>query len=265
MSCFGRRRHRDVPIIKEGVLYEDYKRKIKPLDLVLFKGGDFISDAIRYLQKKTAEDRSVYKIDPDAFSHVGIVVTSEIIDDPLVKEGKLYLWESTMSGNLSDGVPDVNGESFLGVQLRDLDEVIKAYDRPNDTRIAFASLKKENLEKVWSEDSAELLKTRMTEIFTWYNGTKYDANLYSLTSTVIPCLRRARGTVETIVGSEDWLFCSELVATIYRDLDLISGLVEPKNVTPMDFIGFDLDGIENSGMPVIVDHPVYVVSALHSD
>jgi hypothetical protein len=54
-----------------------------------------------------------------------MIITDEILDtsklDPSqdqiqLQPGKLYLWESTQSGPLNDGVYDVNGNSFAGVQ-----------------------------------------------------------------------------------------------------------------------------------------------------
>jgi hypothetical protein len=243
------------------VSYNDYKYFIKPLDLVMFKGGDFVSDFIRFLEKsknKNIHNKKYYDLECDAFSHVGIVVNDEILNDPRIKPGKLYIWESTMSGKLSDGVYNIDEKSYLGVQLRDLDEVVKAYSLDKDTDIAFCSLKDSVLSH-YKNEYAALLKQRFTTLFIRYNGVRYDANLYSLSSSIFTCLRSKRDEVEDACNSEEWLFCSELVAIIYRELGFIPKNVDPKNVVPMDFVGYDVDSMENGGLPVVVKKPVYIM------
>jgi hypothetical protein len=241
------------------VSYNEYKYFIKPLDLVMFKGGDFLSDFIRFLEKSRNKNisKKEYDLECDAFSHVGIVVNDEILNDPRLKPGKLYIWESTMSGKLSDGVYNIDGKSYLGVQLRDLDKVVKAYDLDQDTDIAFCSVKDSVLSQYKNEYEA-LLKQRFTTLFIKYNGVRYDANLYSLSSSIFPCLRKTRDEIEDICNSEEWLFCSELVAIVYKELYLIPKNVDPKNVVPMDFVGYDVDSMENGGLPIVVKKPIYI-------
>ena len=242
---------------KKGELYSEYAKKIRPFDLVLFRGKDYISDLIRFVQGKVLPEFSSaeYSISSDAFSHVGIIVTSEILDDDRLEDGKLYIWESTMSGNLSDGVPNIRGETYLGVQLRDFDKVVEGYDEDPDTRIAIA-----HISSVFFNEDYESLKGFFTRIFHKYNGTRYDANPVSLASGISPYFRPIRENVENLLGTEDWLFCSELVAVVYQELGWFSHNVEPKNVVPMDFVGRDGDSEEDGGIPVIVEKPIYIIS-----
>lgn len=245
---------------KDGENYMEYKKHIKPLDLLLFKGSDFISDTIRFLQKKQLRPDSVagYKLDADAFSHVGLVVTSEILDDDRLEEGVLYVFESTMSGRLTDGVVNIEGEGFLGVQLRELDLVVQCYDKPEDSRIAVAPIKQNILQEVWGGYSPELKKA-FTTLFGLYNGNRYDANFYTLFASLNRCMRPVREEIEHVAGTEEWLFCSELVALIYRELKFLPKSVEPDNFVPMDFVGFDDDVIDvEIPIPIIVEKPVYI-------
>jgi hypothetical protein len=54
-----------------------------------------------------------------------MVISDEILDTSKLKRqrpfklipGKLYLWESTQSGALNDGVNNIYGEAFAGVQV----------------------------------------------------------------------------------------------------------------------------------------------------
>jgi len=260
MNCFSKSKKKKYTITKNGAFYDDYKYDIRPLDLVMFKGGDFVSDIIRYLEKKKGSkiSSSGYKTVSDAFSHVGIVVNRYILDDPRLEYGKLYIWESTMSGRLTDGVYNIENESYLGVQLRDLDDVIRAYDSDENTQIAFCPIKEEFLD-IWIENEC-ILKQRFTTLFIKYNGIRYDANFYSLASSMFKCLRPMRDNVEDITGTKMWLFCSELVAMIYKELGFFSENVEPKNVVPMDFLGYDADSSIDGGIPVIVKEPIYVTT-----
>ena len=67
-----------------------------------------------------------------------------------------------------------------------------------------------------------------------------------------------RDDVEDLLDTGKWLFCSELVAMIYKKLGLFPPNVEPKNVVPMDFIGYDVDLPAGGGIPVIVEKLIYV-------
>lgn len=250
------------PVVKEGVKYEDYKSKIKPLALVLFKGKDYVSDFIRYVQSGTvaASSNAGFDIPNDSFSHSGIIVTREILNDERLEEGKLYILESTMSGILSDGVDNIDGVSYFGVQLRDFDLVVEKYDKPDDTVIAVANIDENILEGAWNSEQ-DLLKGAFTSLFQKYNGVRYDANLVSLFSTTFHCLRPIRDVSEEALGTQEWLFCSELIAVIYQELGLYPSEIDPRDVVPMDFIGFDVD---KNKIPVIVEKPVYIVSSFHS-
>src|SRR6056297_2929884 len=98
--------------------------QIQPLDLLQFRGKDFLSDTIRFAQE--------WMLGDGTFSHSGIVVNKDLM--PWLKKlqpNKLYVLESTMSYSLfgmTDGVPDaIRNKGVFGVQIRLLDEVLEAY------------------------------------------------------------------------------------------------------------------------------------------
>ena len=108
----------------ERVCYDEIENKLQPLDLLMFRGGDFVSASIRYLEEKMLGNGS--------FSHVGIVVTRELMPWLKVLEyGEKYVWESTMSipiGGFVEDVPDVeSGKGRFGVQIRVLEDVVESY------------------------------------------------------------------------------------------------------------------------------------------
>jgi hypothetical protein len=102
----------------------DLIKIIQPLDLVLFSGNDIISSTIKTLQNK--------KLNIGAFSHVGVIVNSEIL--PHIKEiqkNEWYIWESTSSLRLpgfENEVPDIFGDHKIGVQIRNLKKVLDIYN-----------------------------------------------------------------------------------------------------------------------------------------
>lgn len=214
--------------IKEGRLYDDIKKDIKPLDLILFKGGEFVSDLIRFFEYTRLDNNWA-----NDYSHCGLIVTKELLDDPRLEDGKLYVWESTMSGKLDGGVYNIDGKAFLGVQLRNFDDVINSYDAPATTAIAWCRLKNNPfLDDTKKED----VKKQFAECFKTYNGIRYDLNFYSLFSALYKYLRFLRKPIEKILHTEKWIFCSELPVLVYKALGLLDASVNEKNVLPVDFI-----------------------------
>jgi len=232
-----------------------FQYEVQPLDLVLFKGNEFVSNLIRYLERrefngdmKRLSRKLRLRVNryADAFSHCGLVITSEICADPRLVPGKRYLLESNLSGKLTDGVLNIEGQTFFGVQVRDLDLVVPAYNALSDsTRVAFAHLKplSNPLGVHRYEDASGRLRVDpdfrklFTEIYCRYIGRRYDYNPLDLAAIPCHCLRgEVRDDAERLTGSRGWVFCSELVADIYRDLGILPPRVDTRNVVPTDFL-----------------------------
>src|SRR5438309_11598776 len=94
---------------KPGTRFSDLKNQVKPLDLMVFRGSDFVSDTISFLEK--------WKFGQGDWTHVGVVMTTDVITIKNGQPGRLYLWESTMSGKtLGDGVNNVEtNQATFGV------------------------------------------------------------------------------------------------------------------------------------------------------
>lgn len=244
---------------KKGHLYKDLRTELKPFDLLLFKGKDFVSDFIRSLQR--------FDMDSDVsdnFSHVGMVVTSDILDYEFVKPGKIYILESAMSGKLGQGVKTVEGRSGLGVFLRDFDDLVYRYDRSNDTRIAVAPVVNNPFDNA-SVEARKELKRKFTRFFHTVNGERYDLNPISLLSVIsspfTKIFRLLRGIVSNITDTDEWLICSALIAKAYIEMGILPETVVPKNVYPVDFLGIDDDG-----SPIVVElPPKYIITPRHFD
>lgn len=237
--------------MKDGTLYEDFRSQIRPFDPVFFQGKDLMSKTIQILEK-----RGNNIPESGDFSHVGMVVTSDILEHPKVVKGKIYIWESILSGSFGNGVKDINGHCFFGTQIRDLDMLVPSYDKPNATRIAVGHLIQNPLDYM----NINEVKEKFTKIFRIYDGKKYDMNMYSLFSSVFKCLRPWRRKIEKFCKTEEWLFCSEMVATVYKNMGIYPMYINEKDVLPRD-IAFPQADIDM--MPTVINNITYVVSALH--
>ena len=232
------------------IKYNDLVDIAKPLDLLLFRGDDLVSNVILELQENANGEGS--------FSHAGLIVTSECM--PFVEElknGRLYVWESTMSmslGGITDGVPDVeSGHGKLGVQIRDLEDVVCSYTK-DDAYVAWCRL----VPNPWNERSPGHIDNvieNMRSCHKDYGSKMYEINPLSLLASIIPCLRPFRNALEKDEDQleQDYVFCSELVALVYRRMGILDDKIDPSNVVPMDFLGKDVDG-----MPIMVEDPLRI-------
>jgi hypothetical protein len=104
--------------------WDDLVKLITPLDLVLFSGSDLVSTFIQKIEKQRLPIHEI--------SHVGIVVCSSIFPKiEKLEPNQWYVWESTSSLRLpgfENEVLDINGKQKLGVQIRNLKDVIQNYN-----------------------------------------------------------------------------------------------------------------------------------------
>ena len=85
-----------------------------------------------------------------------------------MERNKLYIWESTMSGPLNDGVFNIHGDSFAGAQVRDLDDVVCAANHNSNNRLCYLPLKDEFV--------SPHHRHQFTRFFDDHNGSPYNFN-----------------------------------------------------------------------------------------
>lgn len=234
---------------KPGTKFSNIAHQFKPLDLIVFRGGECVSDMISKVEKKFLGNGE--------WTHVGIVVTTDIINIKNGITGKLYVWESTMSGQLGDGVNDIElQKGKFGVQIRDLAEVIDHYDKDINTKIGWCPLinnpfiKRENEIEEEYIKRIESLKLILNQFHKEKGHLTYDYNLCNLCSTVCCTCTRAR---RCVCGRSNKMFCSELVATIYELVGVMPKLVDPERIAPVELLGFTNDNFKSPvHMPPIV-------------
>jgi hypothetical protein len=153
---------------------------------------------------------------------------------------------------LADNVSDINGKSYFGVQIRDFDKVLESYDKSKNTHIAVGHLINNPL------DHENNIKNIFNDIIKKYIYTPYEYNPLGLVSALFKIFRWERDYIDENfqVNSDNSLFCSELIAKIYCDVGIFDKKIKPKNVIPMDFLGYDKDKIEDGGIECVIKTPV---------
>lgn len=211
---------------------------MKPFDLIGFRGADFVGRGLRQLQRLQLGSAA-------DVSHVGLYVDATVLHSDHIKPGRRYILESTCGGPLADGVRNIYGEAFLGVQIRDLDEVLQhCKGEP-----FYCPMKKAWRDAYYHTDQIDNVVWSVV-------GTRYDANPVSLLGSLFPAFRCLRTLAET--KTQEWLFCSEMAAYVLKKNGLLPAGVNEKNVVPSDF----LPGVTDSDadMPKIYEAPIPLVA-----
>lgn len=241
--------------------WDEVRGHLRPFDLLSFRGSDKVSDTILKLERE--------HLGVAVFSHSGMVVTSELLPNHGLIEGKRYVLESTFSYSVPGmpNAPDVlEKKGAFGVQLRDLDEVLPIYLEDSKALVAWCPL----INNPWCTEDKEKLVRTFTEFFKKYYGRCYDMSIEDLLGSLYPEMRPLRnlrdhffnglysflhgvGLEKNKAGPGGWQFCSELVANVYRTLGIIGEKFDPRDVVPMDFFGCDQDGL-----PCLVEPPIFL-------
>lgn len=256
-------------------LVDDFIKKIRPLDLIVFKTVDPISSGIQNLQNEITGYGDV--------SHVGVCISREYCEKIKVStdnDKTLYCWELTASGWIGDGVKNAEtGKSSFNVQVRDMRTLIKTYLMNSNTNIGVCRLIDNPIIKHVDETTSQYdrriddLKTKISVAYDLYNGNSYEFNPLVLLGALFPPLRPLRDAshelLEKYIGTSDknaWLFCSEFVCLLYQQIGVITDetdgkidgkMPNPENVLPADLLGFDTD-IDGINKPIVETPPIWI-------
>ncbi len=226
---------------------DKFLNMIEPLDLIVFRGGDFVSNTILTAEKMETGCGDV--------SHVGVAISRKYCDIGPIKtktsskdnDNTLFVFESTMSGGLSiDGVYDAEtNKGVFGVQLRVLRDLIPKYLEGGKSNVGVCKLLDNPIHK-FSESE---LKEVITSTYEKYNGRTYNANIVALLGALFPALRPLRWASEEVLDeftqANKWLFCSQFVAAFYEAIGVITDdtdgvhdgkLLDPADIVPVDFL-----------------------------
>lgn len=212
---------------KDGVPFSQIKNKIKPFDLILFKGSGIMSQGITTLQKLI--------IGNGDWSHVGVVITNDILNYDNVDS--IYILESTLSATSKDVSTN---KISSGVELRDLSQVINDYDSNPKTKIAWCPLINNPMDKKETESADEYntkinkIKENIIKFYNEHSDAKYDYNCFSLGKSLFSWFKKPS-------HNPNMYFCSELVVSVYQELGLIDKNLDPETFTPTEIIDTELN------------------------
>lgn len=252
---------------KPGLPWESIRPHLKSFDMIGFHGGDGVSNFIGKVQAKVAGHKSGKRI-----THVGVIILGEDFPDghSMHQPGRVYCWESTMSGPLAfDRVKNIDGSrcqfyklcdachcpvpsvphrfGFLGSQFRDMDELTIRYDATKDAKLVWCRLNYENRRAVDeflkpNLSRGETRGQRLLQMMEDWNGRSYNSTCccIDLYAAAFPCCRWIQDLYAKCcpvhVGNNGSLFCSEFVANLYQELGLLKETVICKNVVPSDYL-----------------------------
>ncbi|KAJ3204058.1 hypothetical protein HDU67_009803 [Dinochytrium kinnereticum] len=185
--------------------------------------------------------------------HAGILVDSTVLDHPSLEPNKLYIYESVFSGKVlgfeySKTLPvdhEVSEGSYhLGPQIREFSKVVDEVCG----QVAICPLHPEERRKL--EADKELVRRVVTEFHMQYSrwtyplapikqlaaaSTKLYNNLMYLKSQMIKYVPIFCKPKDPYVKSKGEIFCSELVALLYRKLNIEAfTTVDPGELTPVE-------------------------------
>lgn len=240
---------------------EKFLSDVRPLDLLVFQGAEGVSNIIRKLQES--------KLSSGIVSHVEVCITREWCPSIALADGDQALqrklsWGSTLGGKLNDHVLDAEtGGVTFGVQVRDLRELLERYAEVHAStgkgNVGYARLRR-NPTRTDDHHLREHLVESLEKAYATYNHRQYDFNPINLLAGLYPKLRGLRRMSNAITQKIDrhapWLFCSEFAASLYEDLGIISKTLpdgddfNAEDVVPVDFLGYDEDGLKGVCHPV---------------
>lgn len=217
---------------KPGIPLSSIKDQLQPLDMIIFRGNGWDSRAILLGQK--------LGLGSGDWTHMGLVMTTDIIPIQNGVKGQLYIWESVLSGSLGDGINNIEtDQGRFGVQIRKLDDVIGKYDMSTETKIGWCQLLKNPLSRQLGDSDETYYLRRQSTIDKLVNfqqehgDSVYEYNCFRMCLSVCS---RSNNVKPSIFGRSDRLFCSALIVTIYQSLGLIHLEIDATKIAPMELV-----------------------------
>jgi hypothetical protein len=191
---------------------------ILPYDLVLFRGKDLISKVITEVQDVSTNH--------DEFSHIGIIVTHDILPQvPNLFPDKLYVMESTSNLSKLDGPKTVDNKRDFGVQIRDYNQLLQEYNG----EIYIGKL-------INNPYPAYKFLNEMQTVYDKYIDASYNANCVDLCAAAFRCFRKARNKIDEKYKNNN-VYCSEFVAIILKTINILPAWIDTRNYLPVDVLG----------------------------
>lgn len=207
--------------------FKAFKSLIRPLDVIAFRGNDPVSDTIIGVEKYIQYAKKLY-------SHVGIVVNTDIMDIKNGIKGELYILESTFA---LDVVDVESKKPRLGVQIRPLEAVVNSYLKPSDTKVAYCKLLTNGADSTRGQINtpyATNTKSSMSEIREKLVSFKKHIEGASYNFNLIPAIVTCCASEKDDTGR---FYCSQLVAELYKHIGVFPDTVKCNTISPVELLG----------------------------
>lgn len=221
-----------------SLVYEEMEKEIRPLDLIFFSGTEFVSQWIR--------DMSEFTRHSGDWSHVGIVVNKKIMPNLNVTDSDdtLFVWESTISSiynviSVNHTLDAESGKPFFGVQVRRLNDVIIGDLKTKSSVVGWSKLIDNPIDRNQGESDSNYstrfaqLQSNMMDLHKKYYRRPYQMNLFKLCMAMFPIFKSDTSLCCASFGN-NWIFCSQLVALVYKKLQIFPEELDASRVIPED-------------------------------
>jgi hypothetical protein len=217
--------------------------------LVVFKGDDFISRVIQVAQNLLVEQKDQVN---RRWSHVGVIVDRNVLPLPYMDPGKLYVYESVLSGTAFgyqyssvqsvDHPLSKSKRYYAGPQIRPFVESVKDVTG----LIAIAKLNPIQRLKIDSID-IQVLRRKMLGFHAAYNESGYPFTILPQIASANDGLYRLLQKFKNENGQDigdrtvkSAVFCSEFAAKVYQMLE-IDGFTKKESgrYSPAEMISLD--------------------------
>ena len=214
------------------------QRRIRPLDTVLFKGSDAVASFIA----KVEASQVVPHLPNDSkwhglWTHAGIIVDKNVLPLDCLEPNRIYILESIFSGQImnftySKVLPVdhiIKGGFHLGPQIRDLWQVIDEAKAD----VGIFQLDPSERERLLGPYGIQETRRRLLAFHREYHSYSYPLNPVPQLAAASPALYKniklmkdsfdAFQKSNASASNEDKkkkVFCSELVALLYRALEV---------------------------------------------
>lgn len=226
--------------------YQSIKHKISDLDLIFFKGEEFVSKAIMTIEQLVTGHNE--------WSHVGLVISRKNLNIHINKNepiDTLYLWESTFSSNnpllTADTTVDVESNSgVFGVQIRKLDDVINNTLK-NKAGVGWGKLINNPLDDKVVDSDRKSIQDKLNKLHIKYYHKSYPTNVCSLLRALFTCC--------TCVppNNRKTVFCSQFVSIVYKNLGIIDNKCITGEVIPVDLSSGHLGSYSENAVKIVED------------
>jgi hypothetical protein len=188
--------------------FDEIKDKIKPYDIICFYGDGIISKIIGFFEDFT--------LGSDEWTHIGMVVTTDIIPIKNGKPGKLYLLDSSMSGENHDGTINIEtGVGKSGVQIRSLKSVIK-----KRLKVAWFKLQNKPVDN-----------TKINEFYKKHCNSNQNINIFPFVNSFL-------SDVFNDDHERNDMHCSEFIVRFYSEIGILPKNINSGAISPVDLTGY---------------------------